>query len=48
MYNYDNEDFLYQQENLEESIKRKDSLVLLLEKKRGNCERLEEENNNLK
>ena len=42
MYNSDNEEFVYQKEKLEEVIKSKDSLVLLLEEKQGTCEKLEE------
>jgi len=48
MYNSDNEEFSYQQEKLEEAIKRKDILILLLEEKQGTCEKLEEENKQLK
>ena len=33
MYNLDNEDFVYQKEKLEEAIKSKDNLALLLEEK---------------
>lgn len=44
MYNSDTEDIVYQKEKLEDSIKRKYSLVFLLEEKQGTCEKLEEEN----
>lgn len=48
LYNSDNEEFAYQKEKLEEVIKSKDSLAILLKGEKGKHERLEVENNLLK
>ena len=48
MHNSDNEEFVYQKEKIEEVIKSKDSLALIPKEKQGTCEKLEEENKQLK
>ena len=48
MYNWDNQEYFYEKEKLEEAIKSKNILVLLLDEKKVACEKLEEENKNLK
>ena len=48
IYNYDNEEFSYQKENLEEAIEREENIALLLKEEKGNCERLKEGNKQLK